>query len=107
MNHASSTLAAVSSVTGPISLNDEVWGIEHICIFMKQDRRSLYPVVNSEGFPLPLTNQMRNRRWLAASVRAYFCGLPGSVVHPKLKSVPNTTYEPSTIMTKKKRKDVA
>lgn len=107
MNHASSTFAAVGSMTVPISLADEVWGIEHICLFMKQDRRSLYPVVNSEGFPLPLTNQMRNRRWLATSVRAFFAGRPGCVVHPKLKSVPNTAYEPNTIMTKKKRENVA
>jgi hypothetical protein len=95
------------SVTAPISLNDEVWGIEHICLFMKQDKRSLYPVVNAEGFPLPLTNQMRNRRWLASSVRAFFTSRPGCVVHPKLKSVPNTAYEPASIVTKKKREDVA
>jgi len=107
MNHASSTPAAFSSVPGPINLTDEVWGIEHICLFMKQEKRSLYPVVNAEGFPHPLTNQMRNRRWLATSVRAFFAGLPGCVVHPKLKSVPNNSYEPSNIVTKKKRKEVA
>jgi hypothetical protein len=95
------------SVTAPISLTDEVWGIEHICLFMNQDKRSLYPFVNAEGFPLPLTNQMRNRRWLATHVRAFFSSGAGYVVHPKLKSVPNTSYEPNTIMTKKKRKDVA
>jgi hypothetical protein len=107
MNHASSTHAAFNCASGPINLTDEVWGIEHICLFMKQEKRSLYPVVNAEGFPHPLTNQMRNRRWLATSVRAFFAGLPGCVVHPKLKSVPNHSYEPSTIVTKKKRKEVA
>jgi hypothetical protein len=106
MNHASSEYAALGSLPGPINLTDEVWGIEHICLFMKQEKRSLYPVVNAEGFPQPLTNQMRNRRWLATSVRAFFAGLPGWVVHPKLKSVPNHSYEPSNIVTKKKRKEV-
>jgi hypothetical protein len=107
MNHASSTHAALSNVSGPINLTDEVWGMEHICLFMKQEKRSLYPVVNAEGFPHPLTNQMRNRRWLAASVRAFFAGLPGCVVRPKFTSVPQHSYEPSTIVTKKKRREVA
>ena len=107
MNHASSAYAAFSNTSGPINLSDEVWGIEHICLFMKQEKRSLYPVVNAEGFPHPLTNQMRNRRWLAASVRAFFAELPGCVVRPKLTSVPQHSYEPSTIVTKKKRREVA
>jgi hypothetical protein len=44
---------------------------------------------------------------LATSVRAFFSSSPGYVVHAKLKSVPNTNYEPLNIMTKKKRKEVA
>jgi predicted DNA-binding transcriptional regulator AlpA len=107
MNHATPSLTAVCALPGPIDLADEVWGLEHICEFMKQKKRSLYPLVNSEDFPLPLNNQKRNRRWLASSVRAYFANKQGCVVQPTLRSVPNVSYVPSTIITKKKRKEVA
>jgi len=107
MNHATPALTAVGEISGLVNLNDEVWGLEHICEFMKQPRRSLYPLVNSEGFPLPLNNQKRNRRWLASAVRAYFANKQGCVVQPVLRSLTNVSYEPNTIVTKKKRKEVA
>jgi hypothetical protein len=102
MNHSSSALTAEVGALGPINLSDEVWGVEHIALYLKQDKRSLYPVINAEGFPLPLTNQKRNRRWLASAVRAYFVERQRGAVHPKLQSVPNTSYEPISIHTKKR-----
>ena len=56
----------------PVSLDDTVWTILHIALFLGQKPDSLNSVVNSFGFPLPLTNQKRNRRWLAADVKAFF-----------------------------------
>ena len=56
----------------PVSLDDTVWTILHIALYLGQKPDSLNSVVNSFGFPLPLTNQKRNRRWLAVDVKAFF-----------------------------------
>ena len=56
----------------PVSLDDTVWTILHIALFLGQKPDSLNRIVNSFGFPLPLTNQKRNRRWLAEDVKAFF-----------------------------------
>jgi hypothetical protein len=56
----------------PVSLSDSVWTILHIALFLGQKPDTLNSVVNSYGFPLPLTNQKRNRRWLAEDVKAFF-----------------------------------
>lgn len=56
----------------PVSLGDSVWTILHIALFLGQKPDSLNSVVNSFGFPTPLTNQKRNRRWLAEDVKAFF-----------------------------------
>ena len=56
----------------PVSLDDTVWTILHIALYLGQKPDSLNSVVNSFGFPLPLTNQKRNRRWLAIDVKAFF-----------------------------------
>ena len=59
-------------IKDPVNLDDTVWTILHIALFLGQKPDSLNSVVNSFGFPLPLTNQKRNRRWLAADVKAFF-----------------------------------
>jgi hypothetical protein len=56
----------------PVSLDDSVWTILHIALFLGQKPDSLNGIVNSFGFPLPLTNQKRNRRWLAGDVKTFF-----------------------------------
>jgi hypothetical protein len=56
----------------PVSLDDSVWTILHIALYLGQKPDSLNGVVNAYGFPQPLTNQKRNRRWLAEDVKAFF-----------------------------------
>lgn len=60
-------------VHDPISLQDDVWGIEHIMMMLRSKNKDLIlGLVKSEGFPLPLANQKRNRRWLAMDVKEFF-----------------------------------
>lgn len=56
----------------PVSLTDAVWTVLHIALFLGQKPDTLNSVVNSFGFPRPLTNQKRNRRWLAEDVKEFF-----------------------------------
>jgi hypothetical protein len=56
----------------PVSLDDSVWTILHIALYLGQKPDSLNGVVNAYGFPKPLTNQKRNRRWLGEDVKAFF-----------------------------------
>ena len=46
----------------PVSLDDTVWTILHIALFLGQKPDTLNSVVNSYGFPLPLTNQKRKKK---------------------------------------------
>ena len=56
----------------PVNLLDQVWTTLHIALFLGQQPDSVLSVVNSVGFPRPLANQRRNRRWLASDVRTFF-----------------------------------
>jgi hypothetical protein len=85
------------------SLMDEVWTLEDIGTYTKHGVRVLYPVVNSPGFPSPMTNQRRNRRWLASAVRAYFASPQMYVDAGQVRGLQNVQYEPKTINTKRKR----
>ena len=59
-------------VKDPVDLNDPVWTTSHIALFLNQRHEVVLSVVNSYGFPVPLSNQKRNRRWLAEDVRKFF-----------------------------------
>ena len=65
----------------PVSLDDSVWTILHIALYLGQKPDSLNAVVNSFGFPRPLTNQRRNRRWLAADVKEFFAKRSSGQLH--------------------------
>jgi hypothetical protein len=75
----------------PVSLSDSVWTILHIALFLGQKPDTLNSVVNSYGFPLPLTNQKRNRRWLAEDVKAFFVKRSqGQLQEPIAKKIDRT-----------------
>ena len=75
----------------PVSLDDTVWTILHIALFLGQKPDSLNSVVNSFGFPLPLTNQKRNRRWLANDVKDFFAKRSqGQLQEPVAKKIDKT-----------------
>jgi len=59
-------------IKDPVDLNDPVWTTSHIALFLNQRHEVVLSVVNSYGFPVPLSNQKRNRRWLAEDVRKFF-----------------------------------
>jgi hypothetical protein len=59
-------------VRDPVDLNDSVWTLLHIAFFLGQSPDRVLSVVNSFGFPVPLANQKRNRRWLASDVKEFF-----------------------------------
>lgn len=56
----------------PVSLDDTVWTTQHIASYLGQQQDSVLSVVNAEGFPRPLANQKRNRRWLSKHVKTFF-----------------------------------
>ena len=75
----------------PVSLSDSVWTVLHIALFLGQKPDTLNSVVNSYGFPLPLTNQKRNRRWLAEDVKAFFVKRShGQLQEPIAKKIDRT-----------------
>ncbi len=75
----------------PVSLDDSVWTILHIALYLGQKPNSLNGVVNAYGFPKPLTNQMRNRRWLGADVKAFFVKRSqGELQQPIAKKIDRT-----------------
>ena len=75
----------------PVSLDDSVWTILHIALFLGQKPDSLNSVVNSYGFPNPLTNQKRNRRWWAEDVKAFFVKRSqGELSEPVTKKIDKT-----------------
>ena len=59
-------------VKDPVNLNDSVWTLLHIALFLGQSPDRVLSVVNSFGFPIPLANQKRNRRWLGTDVKEFF-----------------------------------
>jgi hypothetical protein len=59
-------------VKDPVDLNDSVWTLLHIALFLGQSPDRVLSVVNSFGFPVPLANQKRNRRWLSSDVKEFF-----------------------------------
>lgn len=75
----------------PVSLTDAVWTVLHIALFLGQKPDTLNSVVNSFGFPRPLTNQKRNRRWLAEDVKEFFVKRSqGQLEEPIVKKIDKT-----------------
>jgi hypothetical protein len=84
----------------PVSLDDTVWTILHIALFLGQKPDSLNGIVNSFGFPLPLTNQKRNRRWLAEDVKAFFVKRSQGELHEPLVKKIDKTQTPKSMRLK-------
>jgi|APCry1669193181_1035450.scaffolds.fasta_scaffold02053_5 hypothetical protein len=72
MKSASTSQGYHLGVTDPVNLLDPVWTTLHIALFLGQQPDSVLSIVNSVGFPTPLANQKRNRRWLANDVKSFF-----------------------------------
>lgn len=91
MKHEITNQGSSLGESTPISLSDAVWTTSHIALFLGQRPESIFSVVNSSAFPLPLTNQQRNRRWLGEDVRAFFVKRSqGLVTEPTTRKIDNT-----------------
>lgn len=80
-----------------ISLKDPVWSVLHIAMHLGVKESVVLRAVNKPGFPKPIVNERRNRRWLASDVVDYFArkskGELVEVTAPKI----NPAYEPKVI----------
>ena len=54
------------------SSSKEIWSLEDLVAHTRMSKGTVYSIVNRPGFPAPLGNPFRNRRWLAKDVKAYF-----------------------------------
>jgi hypothetical protein len=78
----------------PVSFDDPVWTILHIALYLDVHPDSVLSVVNSYGFPTPLVNQRRNRRWLAADVKRFFeKRSQGELSNRQIAGTKNNTYQ--------------
>jgi predicted DNA-binding transcriptional regulator AlpA len=82
-------------------LEDEVWTLNHIAKYLDQKPRALYGLVKEVGFPRPLSNTLRNRRWLKALVLKYLAERSVSRVHDLSAVSLSPEYEPKSIHFKK------
>ena len=55
-----------------VSSDEEIWTLEDLVSHSRMSKGTVYSIVNRPGFPAPLGNPYRNRRWLAKDVKAYF-----------------------------------
>jgi|LauGreDrversion4_2_1035121.scaffolds.fasta_scaffold42098_2 hypothetical protein len=87
----------------PVHLDDAVWTVLHIAMFLGIKPTAVLSVVNSNGFPVPLTNQKRDRRWLAEDVKHFFAMKSKGAYEQKESSLINPSYSPKSIQIKKTR----
>ena len=76
----------------------DVWTIQDIALYLRSSELSASRRVNQPGFPRPLGNLQRNRRWLAKDVKEFFEKLSKTpyAIRPELQV--ESSYEPSTII---------
>ena len=84
-----------------ISLSDQVWSILHIAMHLGVKESSVLRIVNEPGFPNPIVNTRRNRRWLANDVIDYFTKKSSGELSQSAYAQPNPAYEPKSISFRK------
>ena len=75
----------------------EIWDIHSIASFLRVKVPASRGYLNQPGFPAPLANKTRNRRWLASEVRAYLLRPCRGTQQIEPASY---TYEPASIRMK-------
>jgi predicted DNA-binding transcriptional regulator AlpA len=84
----------------PVSLMDPVWTTLHIALYLGQSPDSVLSVVNTFGFPRPLANQRRNRRWLSADVKDFFEQRSKGQIEAMPSTPINTQQSPKSVRIK-------
>ena len=87
-------------IKDPVSFQDPVWTILHIALYLDVHPDSVLGLVNSNGFPIPLVNQRRNRRWLAVDVKRFLEKRSKGELPPRTHYQINKSQEPKTIRIK-------
>ena len=60
-----------NDVSWNICLDDEVWTLAHISIYMRISINGAKKLVADSEFPQPIYNSSRNRRWLSREVKEF------------------------------------
>ena len=98
--HLASVRAQEPKVPGLQAHSRDIWTLEDIAAYLRISEIAASRWVKQSGFPRPLTNQHRNRRWLASAVRAYTEKTSDASCSPQLAIPIETNYEPTTIVFK-------
>lgn len=93
--------AAVLQAKDFICLSDQVWSILHIAMHLGVKESSVLRIVNQPGFPNPIVNTRRNRRWLANDVIVYFTKKSSGELSQLASAQPNPVYQPKSISFRK------
>lgn len=82
----------------------EVWMIEDIASHLRMPKKSLYQVVNRPGFPAPVGNMHRGRRWLANDVKGYFREISKNPYQERSRLPIEVTHDPISIVFREGKK---
>ena len=85
------------TIEGILSLSDPVWSLLHIAMHLGVKESVALRVVNQQGFPSPIVNTKRNRRWLAQDVRTYFEIKSQGAMSQETSLRVNPAYQPKVI----------
>jgi len=83
---------------GSEAYSGDVWTIQDIALYLRSSELSASRWVNRKGFPRPLGNLQRNRRWLAKDVKEFFEKLSKTPYVIRAELQIESGYEPSTII---------
>ena len=92
------TPAAVGAYPG------EVWMIEDVASHLRMPKKSLYQVVNRAGFPAPIGNMNRGRRWLAHDVKEYFRNVSKNPYRERSRLPIDVAHDPVSIVFREEMK---
>ncbi len=85
----------------PVRLEDSVWTTLHIALYLGVRPNAALSVVNEYGFPMPLINKKRDRRWLAEDVKRFFAKKSPGELEVIPKKLIDKSYTPKSIEFKK------
>ena len=91
------TYTALPSVAGLISLSDPSWGLLHIQMRLGIKESAARRLVNEPGFPKPIVNEARNRRWLPADVESFLVRKSSGDYETSKPQRINAAYQPKSI----------
>jgi predicted DNA-binding transcriptional regulator AlpA len=89
------------SLRGMVSLSDPSWSLLHIQLRFGIKSSAAKRLVNEVGFPKPIINTERNRRWHPADIEKYVELKSRGLVEPTNVKQIKKGYEPKVVNFKK------